>query len=439
MNRSTDRVVLLYRISIVAVAVLCLLLIWLNEILNFATETADTLITLSCVLAFLIALDTVIWCWRVYFRNIMLRDGDVPRFEAILNKLGRLRSNTAMSYATFYYYSGAYQNAVDICHAVIGQKKRKKAAAYRYYAGACFEWGDVEALGRVCAEFTAFSQNAKRRDMKLYAPVMELYRLFANGEYEALKQQYAALEHHKYNNATKWTCAYVYAVTCYLLSDLDTAKVYFSAIATEAPLMNIGRLSARHLANIDEGKPYESVSVRVFPTEGYTLPSASKVPAVIRSLLCVLLILAISSVIFAHAMERLEQKRYEQAVAQYRERLINTLDRTYDGFTLVEYFNIEENGEILETVCVFQHADGTFEAGFYFQYVDSGMMDYQTIHTIDVNRKYYGASVEVGPCCNRYISFAIRNTEEEIPADRLHVTPVSANGETRYFCVTGID
>lgn len=445
-NRAYVRRVLLpYRIALTVAALAFVGTMLANVIFTFVDSLAFGAALIVGCLLFELLLNRI---WRMYTLLLVVQRGDLRRFLAITASVRKsVTGATAFWCATACYYGGEYQQTADICAAVIRDPKNKRMAFYRYYAGACFETGSVNALRRVCDDFEAFRSRAGRRADELYSPVMELYRLFANGEYEALKQAYEGIDPSRYNRATAQSCAYVRGVTAYALGELDEALTYFEGVAKAVPTLGVGKLAVHMCEAIGRGEAYAPAAEELAPTEGYELPRTDKrmaialaVRRVLRVVLvvCMALLIALEGVLVY--LEKKSQAEYEQAVAAYRTELTEALTAEYGDVEIVEYFNLTENGEILETVCVFQRADGRFGAAFYFTYTDTDTNAVQLImNGIDAESSMTISWYVNGPCCYRAVWFRIYDTPDAIPESVLHTTSVTEGNSTLYFCVTEIE
>ena len=379
---------------------------------------------------------TVQFWYRAKIESIALNELNPPKMKAVLETKG-LYAYLPNRYLTAHYYNGDYQETLDMCNCLLKNKKDKQPwAYYSYIAGVYFQLGDIDGLKTACEKFEAYKTVNQRID--IFCPLMKLYKLYANEEYEELKKLYNSEEKAQYNRATYMVCEYIHAVNYYTLGETEKAKAIFKHISKDAPLLNVGKLSAKQIENIEQGKEYETNQVKIIPNESYELHPRTKkanVYHIIRLCCFALIIFMLAIIAILELKQEQIRKEQEEELEQFEKKLYGVIDEAYDNFEVLAGFDVEKNDKTVEYMVVFENENNELIVGYYVWYPDEQKNGFiPDSENVVIGKAYYSDS----PCSDYTICYTIYESEGDLPNDYYTMRGFNCNDQKLYICITDI-
>ena len=153
----------------------------------------------------------------------------------------------------YYYYSGNYQMAVNMCTNVI---KGKRSLKYKYdyfliLSRVYFDIGDNEKLKTVCEKFRNYEKDSAK---KIKDNTIKLFESYLKEDFDECKKILEDLfnkQTSKTSNIIKMSQVFYTAAIKYYSGDKDTAKKLFEKVICEAPKLNYAKLSEKYIIAID--------------------------------------------------------------------------------------------------------------------------------------------------------------------------------------------
>ncbi len=162
-------------------------------------------------------------------------------------------------YGSAYFYTGRYQETVNICVENIRKSRKSNWKYYNTLFCTYFILGDYDKL----IELRKWAPQPKKlKNKPIYmGPLLE-------GDYEAAKQALLGYMNNNSSEPAKSFDYFVYGVICCKLEQLDEAKTYFKMIVDKYPNLGISKQAKEYLTAIDFGMP--------LPTYSEILPENTK-------------------------------------------------------------------------------------------------------------------------------------------------------------------
>lgn len=416
----TIAITLQYSIAIIAIAFMYI---------NFFVKLVDYFVSFLCVIIAFFLIKIVQFWYRAKIESITLKELNPSKMKAVLEIKG-IYAYLPDRYLLAHFYNGDHQETIDMCNFLLKGKGGKYPwTYYRYLAGVYFQIGDIDSLKAVCEQFEACKATNSKID--LFCPLMKLYRLYASGKNEALKALYESEEKNQYNKATYMVCEYIHGVNFYTLGETEKAKEIFKAISEKAPLLGVGKLSAKQLENIERGEKYEINQIRIIPSEDYSLPTNAKkarVFSIIRA--CCIVLFVLLSILIIVASVKEDQKRKE--LERFEKELYSVIDESYDDFQVLTGFSLIKDGEQIEYMVAFESKENDIVVGYYVWNPHKQKNEFITYNDeIIVGKVYYDES----PCTDYRICYQLFENEDDILGKCHKIQEFESDGQKLYLCI----
>ncbi len=265
---------------------------------------------------------------------------------------------------------GDYQSVVNIATSKMQQEKcalKIKFLCLCTLARAYFELGDYEKLKTVCVKYEEYRDSYPNASyLRPPHSLWTFYQDFLNHNYEAcqalcekrntsLKPKAAYRNYHRLQN--NFYCA----VACYSNNEFEKAKKMFEVIMATAPNMHLAKVSQKYVEAIESNSQPVLYEENILPQDDYQLHSTVAIKRARRNrkVICIFLSLFCVSGIALEIIDYIdEKKQYEEqqaylaAIAKYENELNVALAKHYTHAKFVVYFNVEDNDQIVGSLCV---------------------------------------------------------------------------------------
>jgi len=190
---------------------------------------------------------------------VLLNEMDAEEFQKIVDN--KRFTVSPMYQITAALSSGDYQKVVNISTKKLFDQKtsiKLKCFYLTALARAYFEVRDFEKLQIAVAKFQEYKEIYSPEQFALVDnSVWEYYQNFLKQDYKACKTICKERNSKLKSGTSKYKFRKLqnnlyYALACYENDDIDTAKNCFETITSNAPKLNIARLSAKYLNAIEQ-------------------------------------------------------------------------------------------------------------------------------------------------------------------------------------------
>lgn len=421
----TFSVVIQYGLCLAAVV-----FVWLNIYFCFISNSICIVLVL---LAMLLTRVVQVW-YTLKIERIALEELNPPKMMAVIKTKG-MYAYMPHRYLTAHYFNGDYQETINICNRLLKNKEKHPWIYYRYIAGVYFQIGDIENLKIACDSFESY--RAVNSKIDLYCPLMKYYKMYANGEYESLSSFYESEEKSKYNKATYMTYEYIHAVNFYTLGKTEMAKGIFEKISKAAPLLSVGKLSAKQIKSIDDGNEYEINQTKILPDDDYDIPNNSKKAKIYRVIrmisLGLIVLMSVLVIILEFKQEQINDEQ-QAKIEEHQKRLQNAIDEGYDNFEILGGFNVQKGDKTIEYMVVFESENNELVVGYFVKYSDQTNGFIVDREGVTIGNTYYSDS----PCSDYVIYYELYESKDDLPNNYCLLRELEKDGKDIYFCVTDI-
>lgn len=286
--------------------------------------------------------------------------------------------------------SGDYQTVVNIATKFLLDKKANIKVKYYYLsvlARAYFELRDFEKLKVLLAKYEEYKTNYPSKSfLNSSKSVWSYYQYFFEQNYEACKiickERTLGLRPNAWNaRLGRLQNDFLYAIACYENTEIDEAKQVFSSIMQKAPNLYLHTISKKYIEAIQGGQLYFE---EILPDNNYRFVGNKKLKVVrlIRSVALVLIV-----VVFA-ALEFIPKTK---ELSEYDKKLQVALSQQYTNFEVLDYINVEENGEVKDVLVFVKNERKGIDVGFIITY-DNGSS--YNVKIVESNITYGSYSLE---------------------------------------------
>ena len=248
-NKSAKSIIRKYFVLMTIFFLLMMSLIVL-EIIFF--DKFWTYLVLVIFLGFMLLVFTIVLETKLYI-PVLCKDMNPEKFGLIINsKIGSI-CRSKLFRVFYYYYSGDYQMAVNMCTTVI-KGKHSLENKYNYFlilSRVYFDIGDNEKLKTVCEKFRNYEKDSTKKIKDNTIKLFESYLKEDFDECEKILEDSLSKQTSKTSNIVKMNQVFYTAAIKYYSGDKDTAKKLFEKVICEAPKLSYAKLSEKYIIAID--------------------------------------------------------------------------------------------------------------------------------------------------------------------------------------------
>lgn len=382
---------------------------------------------LSIFVIFLISffiLPIAIFPIRIKTNKIITEELDPWKLKYLLENKSLNINYTDDKYLSVAYFTGDYQEAINICSDKVKSKCKDKYFYLNWLSLTYFVLGDTVNLKIACSKFDDIASTSKT-DLYKIIPLQKHLSLFADGKHEELKNLY---EKEDLSNRVKSSICnfeYIHAVNFYKLGEIEKAKGIFEKIINEAPLLNLCKLSKEHLIAIENGEEYSKEPIILTPSEcSATIKKVKKMQKAKKICSKIGIILSVICLLFLWLGQFATNRNLE-----------NAIQKVHPDGELVDYFYLEKDGEKIETLLLIYSSENQLEIGYAVKYKDTNETGYIMSAPDFKEGPLY---ITHGPVSDFDIYFKLCSNKKDIPNDCSQFFKVKIDGKTHYLCITTI-
>ncbi len=335
------------------------------------------------------------------------------------------------------YYSGDYQTTINICtKKLLNEKKCKNKCFYLVIlARVYFLLGDNEKLKMICKQFQNYIMYQKRVDQirKQYV-VMQYFEKYLEGDYLSCQDYYSM-----YKDNTKavrselrqiqWK--FYYAVACYYADDKETAQQIFGEVISEAPKVNYANISQKYLNIIEKNQQESFAKIEMLPDENYIVPTDKIFSkwrvGVVFSYILIGVCIIISVFINGSSL-------HKPSIVEGK--LNSALDKEYEEYKLLDYFNINKDDSIIAAMCVAEIPEERLDVCSVGVNDDDENFELSNvIKDVQIGKYYYIKDITD----MYYIGFSIVDEKKDIPPNSYKIVEIGLGKNSMFFYVDYIE
>ena len=347
------------------------------------------------------------------------------------------------------YFCGHYANVVGICNQKLSDPKAKKYTYHylTYLANVYFDVGDHQKLGEVYEQYaTRLAGETPKRQAVIQKqfPRMTFYGAYLTQDFDACRVWLEQPTPQKINQYHRIFCK---ARLSLAQGDTAEAKTLFQSLVADVPGLNVGRWAVKGLSDIEEqgseGVAKDSATFEVAVAD-VPLYSASAVDRKTRRIVGICII---GVAVFCGAVEILggvlSNHFADEEHLAYMEEVRVMVEADYDGVVVLDAFNLELDGEMLDSMFICQ-TDTEILIGCRYHY-EGDERDYYTKQTSMPLSSLTHTGTPLMYCAyacvtsNYYVHSYFYATEEGIPETYLHKSILTVGDVTLYYVITEVD
>lgn len=382
---------------------------------------------LSIFVIFLISffiLPIAIFPIRIKTNKIITEELDPWKLKYLLENKSLNINYTDDKYLSVAYFTGDYQEAINICSDKVKSKCKDKYFYLNWLSLTYFVLGDTVNLKIACSKFDDIA-SASKTDLYKIIPLQKHLSLFADGKHEELKNLYETEDLSNRVKSSICNFEYIHAVNFYKLGETEKAKELFEKIVNEAPLLNLCELSKEHLTNIENGEEYSKEAIILTPSKSSnTIKKVNKMQKAQKICSKIGIILSVTCLLFLWLGQCSTNKNLEDAI-----------QKVHPDGELIDYFYLEKDGEKIETLLLIYSSENQLEIGYAVKYKETKETGYIMSAPDFKEGPLY---ITHGPVSDFDIYFKLCSDKKDIPDDCSQYFKVKIDGKTNYLCVTTI-
>lgn len=368
-----------------------------------------------------------------YIFSILTYDLDPHKFKEVIE-------NKFLSLPIVYrvlaaYCSGDYQTTINICAKKLTDKKTasKKYVYLLFLARSYFELGDMEKLRVVCNKFQQYVEaDVNGEKIRQNYSVMQYYVCYLNGNFNQCKRLCEEGRDINKNSSQivsdktrKIQGDFNYAVACYKLGDIETARQIFEGIISIAPKMNLSSLSKKYLDAVNACEHEAKKYPEILPDFSYILPEhvGSLHLRIINYAMIGIFLLILC---FSNVAENNSNMKVSDT------KLNNALAVEYKEYEIIEYFILTEANKPVDTICIVKNDLGKTDVGVVVTYDKQNTYSFiKIIEDMEIGQTYFQESIT----SNYNIGFTLYDNEYDIPQDVYQVIEIHVDNSLQFFCI----
>ena len=428
------------------------LVLWLTPFLPIVLaaflQNRDVSSSIVCglyALAFLCAYFTrnlVAWRLSMVVRRPFYYDLDLEEYRERLMLL-KWDSVSPFDMITDARAGNDHQQVLNVAHATLAQTKNKlmKFALLTWICSSQFILGDREALRITLGEIDALCAKSRRVARAVEKHTLTcFYRHFINGELELCEADHQrASNDNKKTEESRLHWEFLLAAVYAERRDKERAEQALNAIlAREKTLPVFEEVAKAQLLATSEGKGYVGLALRLLPdpnaAETYkpakTMRRARFGDVLIRVAFVFFAVLAILAPIQ-------ETREWEKLSAEVAANVAQVMPAE-EAELLAKFYVTLGDDTIIDDICVLRLANGKLLVGSHYCHSGDNDTTYFEPYYIDVREDV--PFQHVANFDKAYtVTYRLYRDKNAIPEDALHTEKFKLDGETLYFCVTGIE
>lgn len=212
--------------------------------------------------------------YQKYVMGCLTKELDPPLYRALLAEV-RFAAYPGVDHLFAAHYHGEHQTVIDLCAVKMADPKCARFSLFYllFLAPTYFELGDMDALAQTLDRFDAYLATRKDADkQRALHRDMAYYRAFTKGDYKACRDIVQPLMTEGNHPLSRAEYSLLYAIACYRLGDIESARVAFAAVVQTVPKMHFAAVATTYLDAIDAGKAFDPPVQVLTPDPSYQPP-----------------------------------------------------------------------------------------------------------------------------------------------------------------------
>ena len=361
---------------------------------------------------------------------ILCNDLDAPLFYEIAN-----RTNPRL-HLMAEYHIGNYQEVISFCNQALSNHKTPRKNRYvlwYYLAIIYFDIGDDEKLKKICDEIQRNLKFEKKPD-KIIAryPRINFFIGYLDQNYDDCLDRTRKTSKDKLSEISQ---TYRTARIALAKGEKDEARRLFEDVINKAPKLNLAILASHGIEAIDKGINYRDTFESLNLNPDY-IPSAPKKN---QKVIYILTYLCVCIVVFVAAYFTIQAKDNHD-LAKYNEELQMLVAEDYTDVEILNTFEIEKDGQIINTMFFAQTKDKLILGTTFIYQNESGYYIDQEIPLGDLesNEDPFSHLEFATLISGYYVDGYLYKNKENITQGYSQIFEIIVNGEKIYFVVTEI-
>lgn len=361
---------------------------------------------------------------------VLIDDLDAPLFCKIVSRIDRSLLLMAS------YEIGNYQEAINFCNQALSNHKtsrKNKYLLWHYLAMIYFDIGDDEKLKEICDEIQRnlkFEKNPDKIIAKYHR--IKFHTNYLDQNYDDC--QYTSKKSSK-RNMPKVSQTYRTARIALAKGEKDEARHLFEDVINKAPKLNLAILASRGIEAIDRGINYRDTfeSLNLNPDYIPSAPKKNQKVIYILTYLCVCIVVFVATYFTIQAKDNHD-------LAKYNEELQMLVAEDYTDVEILNTFEIEKDGQIINTMFFAQTKDKLILGTTFIYQNESGYYIDQEIPLGDLesNEDPFSHLEFATLISGHYVDGYLYKNKENITQGYSQIFEIIVNGEKIYFVVTEI-
>lgn len=364
-----------------------------------------------------------------YIFSVLFKEKNAVKFGAII-KNSKFLIPLPYQQLLASYFSGDYQTSVNICAKQLAKKSTAQSKYFYFFILACsyFELHDIDKLRAVYDRYEYYLSKEKNQiNIKKPYSIMQFFKYYLESDFTSCKNYCETLVSNSITNINHKTNLFViqnnfyYAIACFKLNDKEKAYELLKSIIEVAPNLNYAKLS-EEIINNDGLLEKNGSYVEILPDTNYPIQNEKKIKILRISKIILFVICFLALVGMQHF--------------SYDAKVKSAIMMQYDDYGLVEYFNVEKNGDLVAVICIIENELNTYDVKSVVTADNGKTFSLVTCANNIKPNQYYSAR---NPANGYYIGFRLYDNKDDVPEDVYKTVPLKNTHGTKYFAVVYIE
>lgn len=391
-------------------------------------------------------------CFNKYIKGSLHNDLDGHLYREII-KQGKFFDSGALWQISGEYFSGNYENVIELCNRNLSNPKTAKKYSINYYLfllNVYFDTGNDEKLSETLKIFDKCLLSIKKSKKKRLAydlARVDYYRNYLIHDYDSCKKYVDA---DKTTNLEHLRSAFFKARILLCQKESEKAKVLFQYITETTDSLNYTKLSKNGLDSINKKISYKDTFDEIIPNKEVIIYKQSKAKRILRKVVAVLFLISFlfttiiySYLFYLNVKQVVFHLQYKKKIHEYNENIRVLVEEEYDEVEILHNFNLEYNGQIADSMFICKTDKSILFCSVY-SYKNDKELHFDVKHEIlisNLDTLYETPDYMKFKCTTTNLhayGYCYTNTEK-LPDDYIHISTVTVNDKTLYFVITKME